>query len=89
MPEQEDRLVRCFASVFPTLTPDEVRTASTESVASWDSLGAVTLAAVVEQEFGMEINLLDLPELTSFEGFRTYLDRQRGAGAGKDVNKNP
>jgi acyl carrier protein len=86
MSEQEDRLVRCFASVFPALAPEEIRTASTESVGAWDSLAAVTLVAVVQQEFGVEIDLLDLPELTCFEALRTYLSLYRDAGPRRDVN---
>ena len=88
MPEREDRLVRCFASVFPALTPEEIRTASAESIEAWDSLAAVTLVAVVEQEFGVEIDPLDLPELSSFGAFRTYLGLCREVGPGRDVNPN-
>ncbi len=73
MSEQENRLARCFASVFPTLTPEEIRAASTESVGVWDSLRSVTLLAVIQQEFAVEINPLDLPELNSFVALRNYL----------------
>lgn len=75
MPEQEIRLIRCFSSVFPALTPEEIRAASAQSLAAWDSLAAVTLAAVLQQEFSVQIDLLDLPELDSFEAFQTYLRR--------------
>lgn len=73
MSEQEDRLARCFASVFPALTPEEIRAASIESVAAWDSLRAVTLVGVIQQEFAVNIDPLDLPELNSFEALRSYL----------------
>ncbi|MGA3327467.1 MAG: acyl carrier protein [Terriglobia bacterium] len=89
MPEQDDRLVRCFASVFPALTPEEIRAASAESVAAWDSLASVTLVAVIQQEFGVEIDILDLPELTSFEAWRTYLSPSRDARPGRGVRFNP
>lgn len=82
-----DRLLWCFGSVFPALTPDEIRSASGKSVRAWDSLTAVTLAAVVEQEFSVETNPPELPEL-SFEAFRNYLDHHRGADPGKDLNKS-
>jgi len=83
MSEQEERLVRCFASVFPSLAPAEIETASAESIAAWDSLAAVTLVAVVEQEFGVSIDPLDLPELSSFEALQTYLGLHRDTGTGK------
>jgi len=75
MSEQESRLTRCFASVFPALTPEEIRAASAQSLDAWNSLAAVTLAAVVEQEFSVHIDLLELSELDSFDAFRTYLRR--------------
>jgi acyl carrier protein len=80
MSELESRLIRCFSSVFPALTPEEIRAASAESLAAWDSLAAVTLVAVVQQEFSVQIDLLDLPELDSFEAFQTYLRRLAACG---------
>lgn len=86
MSEQEARLVRCVASVFPALTPEEIPAASEESVAAWDSMAAVTLFAVVEQEFGVEIDPLDLPELSSFEALRTYLGISRDRAPRRNPN---
>lgn len=79
MCEQENRLVRCFASVFPWLKPEEIRNISAESAESWDSLSAVTISAVVQEEFGLDIDPEILPNLDSFEAFRTYL-RQPNLG---------
>jgi len=75
MSEQENRLLRCFMSVFPDLTLDEIRCASSQSKGVWDSLSSVTLAAVVQEEFNIEIDAEALPQLESFEAFRTYLGR--------------
>jgi acyl carrier protein len=71
--ELEDRLTICFASVFPTLTALEIQNASTESVGVWDSLSFVTLAAVIQEEFNIEIDPEALPDLDSFQAFRQYL----------------
>jgi acyl carrier protein len=76
MPELDDRLTRCFASVFPALEVHQIHTASVESVAAWDSLAAVTLIAVLEQEFDTQIDLMEMPELTSYHAVRDYLQRQ-------------
>ena len=73
MSELDSRLIRCFSSVFPALSPEEIRIASAESLPAWDSLAAVTLATVVEQEFIVHVDLLDLLKLDSFEAFQTYL----------------
>jgi len=80
MSELENRLIRCFSSVFPVLMPEEIRVASADSLAAWNSLSAVTLVAVVEQEFSVQIDLLDLPELDSFEAFQTHLLRLTARG---------
>jgi len=73
MDEMEARLVRCFSSVFLDLTPEQIRTASVESVPAWDSLAAVTLVAVLQEEFGLQIELIDLPELVSFVAVENYV----------------
>jgi acyl carrier protein len=76
VPDQEARLIRCFASVFPGLTEDEVRNCSTESIGMWDSLSSVTLAAVIEEEFGVSIDPDELAQLNSFEAFHARLCAQ-------------
>jgi acyl carrier protein len=80
MSEQEDRLIRCFLSVFSGLTTDEVRSASAQSNGLWDSLSTVTLAAVVQEEFQLEIEPETLAHLDSFEAFLNYLRRVTPAG---------
>jgi acyl carrier protein len=73
MAEIDDRLTRCFASVFPALSANELPNASVETVPDWDSLAAVTLVAVIEQEFDIQIDLMELPELTSYAAVLNYL----------------
>jgi acyl carrier protein len=73
MDETENRLIRCFSSVFPDLTTEQIRGASMDSVPAWDSLAAVTLVAVLQEEFGLRINLMDLPELVSFVAVQNYV----------------
>jgi acyl carrier protein len=74
MHDLDERLIRCFASVFPALSQEEIENASSESVGIWDSLSSVTLAAVVQEEFNVEIEPDALPDLDSFQAFRRYLD---------------
>jgi acyl carrier protein len=71
--EQENRLARCFASVFPELNDEEIRSTSAESNGTWDSLSKVTLTAVIEEEFDIQIAPDILAELESFSAFRSYL----------------
>ena len=76
MPELDDRLTRCFASVFPSVPADQIHAASVETVPDWDSLAAVTLIAVLEQEFNIPIDLMEMPELTSYQVVREFMQRQ-------------
>jgi acyl carrier protein len=78
MPDVDDRLVRCFSSVFPELTDEQVRSASAESLSAWDSFATVTLVAVLQEEFGLEIDPGDLERFVSFERVRSYvIDSQK------------
>jgi acyl carrier protein len=71
--EQDEQLMRCFEAVFPSLTQDQVRAATPDAVADWNSLSAITLVAVIEEEFKIKIPLMDLAELDSYGAFREYL----------------
>jgi len=79
MSEQENRLLQCFASVFPGLSIEEIRGVGAQSEGLWDSLSAVTLAAVVQEEFNVEIEPEILPQLDSFDAFHNYLCRMNPA----------
>jgi len=69
----EHRLVRCFSSVFPALSEDQIRNASVDSVPDWHSLASVTLISVVQEEFGVQVGLTDLPDLVSFSAVQDYV----------------
>jgi acyl carrier protein len=70
--------MRCFASAFPSATPDEIKTAKTfDSIPGWDSLRMVSLLAVLDEQFGIQIDPPDLEELEPFDGVKWYLT-QRG-----------
>ena len=69
----DERLLKCFRSVFPELSDAGLRSASAETTGAWDSVAAITLVNVIEEEFGVQMDYEILPELTSFETVRTYL----------------
>lgn len=73
MDSTEARLVRCFQVVFPDLQEKDIVTAATASVSAWDSVATVTLISVVEEEFGIRLDLENVEELISFEGFLKHL----------------
>lgn len=81
MHDLERRLARCFSVIFPELNDQEVKRATMENVADWDSVATVTLINVVEEEFGTEIALEDVEDLLSFADFLGYLRQRQAAVA--------
>jgi len=71
MDDVKEKLIKCFSSVFPELSPHEIVTASPSTTGAWDSLTAVTLLAVVEEEFGIELESNGKLEDMSFENLQT------------------
>ena len=61
------RLTKCFALVFPDLTEDQISVASQATVSAWDSVAAITMMNVIEDEFGIQMDLDEVAELDSFE----------------------
>jgi len=76
MNEIQPRLVKCFQTVFPDLREAEIPSASQASVSAWDSVAAITLVNVVEDEFGIQMDFDLLPELDSFDRVLEYLQKE-------------
>lgn len=74
------RLESCFAAVFDNLAPAQLRAAHPDSVAAWDSMATVTLMAVVNEEFGIELDLDQMETLNSFESMAAYLESHSAHG---------
>jgi acyl carrier protein len=64
--------------VFPELAADQILRASVAATSSWDSINAVVLVSVVEEEFGLEIPAEDLGRLSSFQAILDYLVERAG-----------
>ena len=73
MDKLEQRLENVFATVFPDLPPNKIRAASQDSVKTWDSVAAVTLLNLIEEEFGVQMEFEDIGDLTSFSSIAEYL----------------
>ncbi|MBX9601797.1 MAG: acyl carrier protein [Bryobacteraceae bacterium] len=76
MPDLDIRLARCFAAVLPGVSEEEASAARRDQVDAWDSLATVTLVRVVEEEFGITVDLFELENLDSFAAWREYLSSQ-------------
>ena len=77
MNDVDARLGACFAAVFPALTPQQILSASTSTLAAWDSLAMIQLATLVDEEFATETDFDMLPELSSFDAFRRYVEQAK------------
>jgi acyl carrier protein len=75
MPLGNDRLKRCFTLTFPAASASEIETASIDDMPGWDSLRGVTLLAVLDEEFGLELDLEELLALGTFDAVREYLEQ--------------
>ena len=78
MVELDDRLVRCFLSVFPTFTEEKLRAGTNEFVDALDSLAGVTLATLIDEEFGVQLDSDQLLNLRTVASVQRYIKEQRG-----------
>ena len=74
MDDVKARLVRCFQTVFPNLSEEAALHASQSTVSEWDSVAAITLVNVLEDEFGFEMDLDALADLDSFAKVHEYIE---------------
>ena len=73
----ERRLVSCFQTVFPDLPEESIPSATQATVPAWDSIAAITLVNVIEEEFQLQMDFDLLAELDSFPRILKYLEQQK------------
>ncbi|MDQ2840420.1 MAG: acyl carrier protein [Acidobacteriota bacterium] len=73
MDEIRTRLMKCFETVFPDMPESAIASATQNSVAAWDSIAAITLLNVIEDEFQITMELELAGELDSFPKIYEYL----------------
>lgn len=78
-PPIRERLHECFSIVFPNLPANEIYIASVSSVSMWDSLAMLTLVGVIEEEFGISIDLGDIEQFLSFELTASFIENELSA----------
>ena len=77
MKDKEQKLIACFRAVFPRLSEEQIRNASTSTTAEWDSVAMVTLLNLVAEEFGMDVNWERIEELQSFPALLAMVESGR------------
>ncbi len=73
------RLRACFRQVFPDLTDAETLQASAGGTQEWNSLAMVTLLSLIEEEFGVSLDLDDFDETMSFQGLLRSIESSSAA----------
>jgi acyl carrier protein len=73
MDNREAKLIKVFQTVFPEMDSGQARAASQESVSGWDSVAAITLMNVIEEEFEIQLDFDKAADLTSFVQILDYL----------------
>ena len=77
MDDLEGKLIDCFTVVFPDLAAGEVRLASIASVPGWDSMASINLVAVIEEEFGIQLEIEELADMASFASVLDLLQQKK------------
>ena len=78
MADIQDRLIQCFQAVFPDLSEADIKRADSDRVGRWDSMATVTLAATVEEEFGIQFDPAEVEKLTSYKQFSNRVEEKAG-----------
>jgi acyl carrier protein len=73
MDDVQNRLTNCFETVFPGVPVDEIPQSTQLTISTWDSVAVITLANVIEEEFGFQVDFDRLPEFDSFERILAYV----------------
>jgi acyl carrier protein len=67
------RLLNCFQTVFPGMPDATITAATQDSTPAWDSLATINLVAVIEDEFGLQMDYERIEKLNSFQLIDSYL----------------
>jgi acyl carrier protein len=76
MTDTRERVAKCFHIVFPDL-PVPVERATQANVPQWDSVAAITLINVLEEEFGTPIDFEVAADLNTFDDVAAYIQSAR------------
>lgn len=76
-----EKLARCFSAAFPGITNGEIANIDVAQLVGADSLAGVTLLALIDEEFGVDLDMAVLLELGSLASIAQYLDGRNTASA--------
>ena len=74
----EEKLSAIFRAVFDLSAAHNVRDVRQINFPAWDSLAHVTLIGAIESEFGVEVDVEDSMEISSFDAALAHLESRGG-----------
>jgi acyl carrier protein len=78
MADLDSRLTAIFRAAFAGMTAEQATKATRDSVEKWDSIAAMTLASLLEEEFGQQFDLDEAAEWTSYAAVRAAVEKRVG-----------
>lgn len=79
MSDVRSRLIGCFQAVFDGLADAQAEQAVRATMDEWDSVAAITLVNLMEEEFNVQVDYDRLTDLGSFGQILEYLTNDLGA----------
>nr|WP_270498213.1 hypothetical protein [Bifidobacterium pseudocatenulatum] len=70
----EEKYVRAFVEAFET-TPDAAKSAVYEGIDNWDSVGHMSLIAILEETFDLMLDTDDIIDFSSYEKGKEILGK--------------
>ena len=74
MSENVEKYAKCFMEAFPVQSKD-LDTLSYHDIPEWDSIGHMNLVATLEEEFGIEMEIDDITDISDFQKGKEVLSR--------------
>ena len=74
--DTENALKKIFIEVFDEKIENISDESSQESIENWDSMGMVRLMVAIENEFNVELDILDISELKTFSIVKGALEKK-------------
>ncbi len=74
MSDTRERLLGCFGLVFDGMSESEILAASPATNDRWDSIAALTLVNVIEDEFQVQVDFDRVGDLDSFAKILDYVN---------------
>lgn len=71
-----DKLKNIFADVFEEKVENISENSSMDTIEKWDSLGMINLVSVIENQFEVEFDILEIADLKTFSIIKLSLEEK-------------